>query len=138
MINGLAVLVCALAAILIGSFWYSPAGFGNAWMKEIGIKPSDVAEMKKKGMTGMWKSYVVQIAASLLTAYALAHFAKYTGANDPAGGAELGLWVWLGFVATTSTAFVTWEGKSWKWWVITNGCNLVTLVVMGGILATWK
>lgn len=138
MINLLAVLVCGLAAIVLGSFWYSPAGFGTAWMKEVGITQAQMEEAKKKGMSVMWKQYVIAFVSALLTAYVLAHFANYAGASDAMGGAQLGFWAWLGFFATTSTASVAWEGKSWKWWMLTNGYNLVLLLAMGMILATWK
>lgn len=138
MINLLAVLVCGIVAIVLGSFWYSPAGFGKAWMKEVGITQAQMEEAKKNGMPAMGKSYLTGLVAALLTAYVLAHFANYAGAADAMGGAQLGFWVWLGFFATTSSGMVTWEGRSWKWWAITNSYNLVLLAVMGVILATWK
>lgn len=138
MINWLAVLTCMVAAMMIGSFWYSPAGFGNAWMKELGIKPSDVEAMKKKGMQGMWKSYALQAVASIVTAVMLSNIGTYGAATGPLMGAALGFSIWLGFFATTSISHVTWEGRSWKWWAITNGYNLLMLVVMGMILASWK
>lgn len=138
MINMLAVLTCGVLAIVLGSFWYSPAGFGNPWMKEVGITQAQMEEAKKKGVSAMWKSYLIGFVSALLTAYVLAYFSKYAGAADALGGAQLGFWVWLGFFATTSSGSVTWEGKSWKWWIITNGYNLVLLLAMGIILATWK
>ncbi|HQU56998.1 MAG TPA: DUF1761 domain-containing protein, partial [Chitinophagaceae bacterium] len=33
-INWLAVLVAGISSFVIGGIWYSPALFGNAWMKE--------------------------------------------------------------------------------------------------------
>ena len=36
-INWLAVIVAAIASFVLGSAWYSPALFGNAWMKASGM-----------------------------------------------------------------------------------------------------
>lgn len=137
-INLLAVLVCGILAVALGMFWYSPAGFGTAWMKEVGITQAQMEEAKKKGMSAMWKSFVVGFAAAFVTAYVLAVVANFAGADDAMGGAGIGFLAWLGFCATTSSGSVTWEGKSWKWWLITNGYQLVLLLAMGAILATWK
>ena len=70
-INGFAVLAAAVASMVIGAIWYSPAVFGKIWMSLTGISDSKIKEMKSKGMA---KSYVIGFIASLVTAYVLAHF----------------------------------------------------------------
>jgi len=40
-VNYLAVLACTVVAMILGSLWYSPVLFGNAWMKAIGLKKED-------------------------------------------------------------------------------------------------
>ena len=50
----------------------------------------------------------------------------------------VGFWNWLGFVAPVTLGSVLWEGKSPKLWVLNNGYYLVSLIVMGVILALWQ
>ena len=45
--NFYAVLVAALTTLVVGSIWYSPVLFGNAWMKETGLTEE---ELKKGSM----------------------------------------------------------------------------------------
>lgn len=133
-VNLLAVLVCGVVAMFIGGLWYSGMLFGNIWMKLANITKKDVDAVTKKGM---WKSYILNLIAAMFTAYVLANVAQYGGADTPFKGAMLGLWIALGFVATSSIGMVLWEGKSWKLWFINNAYQVITLMLMGAILAAW-
>lgn len=42
------------------------------------------------------------------------------------------------FVATVMSASVLFEGKSWKWFGITAGYQLVNFIVVAAILAMWN
>src|SRR3989344_6289732 len=95
-INYLAVLVAAIAAIVIGSLWYSPILFGNIWMKLSGITKEKMEKDKKKG--GMTKLYVVQIVASLVMACVLANLIALLGLTGVVGGIQIAFLVWVGFV----------------------------------------
>ena len=130
----LGVVLAALSAFPIGSFWYSPAGFLTPWMKMVG---SNNDEMKKRFGPAMG----VIAVASLLTAYVLAHFIRYsqvaTGTTGIASGLETALWSWLGISLTTVLASGIFEPRSSWVMVITAGNRLVTLLVMGLILGAF-
>lgn len=138
MVNYLAILACGVLAIVLGSFWYSPAGFGKAWMRELGITQADVEAAKKKGMGMMWKQYAMQLAASIVTAFVLGTMIAYNGVSDVKTGMIFAFWVWLGFYATSSIGSVTWEGRSWIYWAINNGFSLVFLALSAAILVSWN
>lgn len=137
-INYPAVLVSAIAAMIIGSLWYGPL-FGKQWMAMMGIsKPSMDAAAKQ----AMMKSYGLMFVGSLVMACVLAHNLVYgssylhlTGWN---AGFQVGFWNWLGFVAPVTLGSVLWEKKSWSLWVLNNGYYVITLIVMGSILALWQ
>lgn len=133
-VNLVAVLVCGVVAMVIGGLWYSPVLFGNTWMKLAGLTMKDMEAAKKKGMA---MSYILNFVAALFMAFVLANIAQYGGADTAFKGAMLGLWVSLGFVATTSIGMVLWEGKSWKLWFLLNVYQVITLMAMGAILAVW-
>ncbi len=79
---------------------------------------------------------------SLLMAFVLAHaliFASnYLKIFDVSAGLTGAFWKWLGFIAPVTLGSVLWEGKSWKLWFLNNGYYLLSLIVMGVILAVWR
>jgi hypothetical protein len=139
-INYLAVVVAALANMAIGFLWYGPL-FGKTWMKLAGVAPKRKTSAKKKA-PGMEKTYLLAFVGSLVMSYVLAHSlifaAAYYEMSGITGGLMSGFWNWLGFIAPVTLGAVLWEGKPWKLWLIINGCYLVSLLVMGTILAGWR
>lgn len=137
-INYLAVLVAAIMSMAIGSFWYSPKGFGKQWMALSGITPDKIEAAKAKGMQ---KTYAIAFVGSLVMSYVLAHalvFASaYLQVSGMAAGLMAGFWNWLGFIAPVTLGSVLWEGKPWKLYVLNNAYYIVSLLVMGAILAVW-
>src|SRR2546429_8655500 len=133
-INYWAVLVSAIVSMLIGAFWYSPAGFGKAWMQLMGIGKKD---MDKATGKGMGSRYFMMFVGTLVMVYVLAYFVNYAGASDIMAGLQAGFWAWLGFIAPIMLSSVLWEGKPWKLYWINVTHYLVVLLVSGAILAAW-
>jgi len=67
-INYLAVLLAALSTMAVGAFWYTPAVFGNLWMKLAHVKPD---KNMSAGQSALM--YGLAFVGSLVTAYVLAH-----------------------------------------------------------------
>ncbi len=139
-INMMAVLVGGIVTMVIGALWYSPALFAKVWMKETGITED---KMKMAQAKGMGKTYLGSFIASLVLSYVLAHFVAIgvlaSGLSPSFSlGAQIGGWIWLGFIATSFLNTVFWEGKSWTLYFINAGHYLAVLVLVGGILGTWQ
>ncbi|MDB5264866.1 MAG: hypothetical protein JWN64_437 [Parcubacteria group bacterium] len=141
-INLLAVLVSAVASIALGMFWYGPL-FGKAWMNLVGVTPEQVAAFKTDpaAKKKMGRSYMIMALGSLVMAYVLATtlvFAtSYMHNSGILAGLQAGFWLWLGFVAPVAVAPVLWDSKPWKYFFITGGYYLVSLLISGCILALW-
>ena len=135
MINYWAVLGAALAAMVVGSLWYGPL-FGKVWMKPMGWDPNQPMSPEKRKAGN--KAMMWMIPVSLLTAYVLAHFVDYTASITWAEGAQAGFWIWLGFQFTLLLQSVIFEGKKKEAFYVNAGYQLVTLAVMGAILAVWS
>jgi hypothetical protein len=133
-INYLAVLVSAVLYMIIGFSWYSKSLFGALWMELIGLTEKDLEKAKEKGMA---KKFLLAFAAALIMAYTLAHFVDYTQSKTFMDGALTGFWIWLGFVATVLLSSILWENKPVKLYLINASYYLVSLGLMGGILAIW-
>lgn len=126
-VNYLAVLVATIAAFVIGAVWYSPMLFGNAWMKELGIKPGK----EKKGMGAlMAKSFLV----TFIMATTLALFSPAGWYEGLSTGAILG----FGIGAMTGVNNMIYEMKSSQLMLINAGYVLMMFLAMGAIIGAWQ
>ena len=132
-INYWAVLVAGVASMVLGMLWYGPL-FGKRWMQLSGFTQAD---MEKAKAGGMGKTYFWAFVGALVTAYVLAHFVGYFGADTVGRALQLAFWAWLGFVVTSSLDSVLWEGKPKELYLINIGYRLVSLAVMALIIARW-
>src|ERR1700693_3502406 len=91
------VIVSAVAAMVIGTVWYSPGVFGKPWMKMIGLSDK---EMKRRANLAM----AAMVVVSLVTAYVLSLFIvyqhAYSGQSWVNSGWETAFLAWLGIGAT--------------------------------------
>lgn len=133
-INYLAVFVAAIAANLIGMFWYSPAGFGKAWKSLVGLSQKDLEKAKEKGMAC---AYLAHFVASVVMVGVLAIFIEKLGVSDAWLGVHTAFWAWLGFMAPIVLGSVLWEGKSSKLFVLNGAYWLTTMLVAGAIIGGW-
>jgi uncharacterized membrane protein YeaQ/YmgE (transglycosylase-associated protein family) len=133
-INYVAVLVAAVVSMLIGAVWYSPILFGKEWMRLIGMTEKKLKEAKKKGVV---KSYLAGFVGALVMSFILAHFIDFVQVTAFLEGVSTGAWVWLGFIAPVLLGSVLWENKPIKLYLINAAYWLVSLSLMGGILAVW-
>jgi len=129
-INWVAVVVAAAANMVIGGIWYSKLAFGPTWQKRIGLSDKD---MKKNMSTAM----VGAVILALIMSFILAHFVSYAQDTTVWQGASTGFWVWLGFVMPVLALSVVYTRRGKKLFLINAGNLLITLLVMGAILAAW-
>ncbi|MBX4211634.1 MAG: DUF1761 domain-containing protein [Candidatus Yanofskybacteria bacterium] len=132
-INIWAVVVSALSQMVLGFLWYGPL-FGKTWMRLSNVSQTDIDRSKTRGMNML---YFLALVGSFVMAYVLAHFIDYAGATTIGGGMQAGFWSWLGFIAPVTLGGVLWEGKSVKFWMLSNAYQLISLLIMGAILASW-
>ncbi len=124
MINFVAIFLSTFAVMALGAFWYSPFGFGKAW--EALAKPKGVDAKK-----GFLMAFVLQFFMAFV-------FANIIPAGvGPVAGIMLALWMWAGFIGTTTLIMVVWEGRSIKLWLLDNSYHIISMVLMGSIVGGW-
>jgi hypothetical protein len=138
-INWLAVLVCVIVSMLVGSLWFNPKTFFPVWWKGIGKSENDVPG----GGGGMGMTWALTVLASFIQAVFMSLMVTAMGSMTPGGatlvsGATAGAILWLGFVAPTSLVNKLFAGHGLKIWAIEAGNHLVTFVVFGAILGAWR
>lgn len=124
------LLLAVVARGVIGALWYSPLLFVKPWMKAVGLT-------EKKMKAGMAKALSVDILASLVLAFVLAHAIHYAGAQGTAQGMVVGFFNWLGFMLVLGLGNVFFERKALKAFYIDSGYQLVYMLAMGAILVNF-
>ncbi len=142
-INWLAVVVCVVVQVIVGSTYFSPKGFFPMWWEAIGKGKMDPSQMSGSGAGAeMAKAYGIVIASAIVIAVFLALLVNAMGKMTAGGatlasGATAGFLLWLGFVAPTSLSNRVFAGQL-KAWVIEAGYHLINFVIMGAILGAWR
>lgn len=127
-VNWGALLVAGVVNMVLGALWYSPMVFGKDWMKLMSIK-----EMKPNPVT-MLGMFIV----ALLIGWVLACFVAYAGATTFGLGMEVGLMAAVGFVVLTGISGTMASKTSWNLLAINAGYWVVSLALMGGIIASMR
>jgi hypothetical protein len=129
-INWWALLAAVVARMVLGGIWYSPLLFLNRWLALTGRSHTDMNSR-------MPMLLLVDLVSSLMMAFVLVHAIHYAGAVTWMQGAAVGFFNWLGFVATVTLGITLYERKPFALFVITNGWQLISLLLIGVILAVW-
>lgn len=137
-IDLVAVGVAALVAFILGFLFHGPL-LGKLWMKLADIHPTGNEKLSDMVPQMLWN-----LLANFVTAFVLAGVLWIAFSSPLMGeitwykGAISAAWLWLGFLVTSSSVEVIWMGRSVKLWLFEAGCSLVTMLVMGAIIACWK
>ncbi len=132
-INWIAVILCVLANLIVGSIWYHPKTFYPAWAKAKGRPTTPAAGAN---MTPVW---ILTVVAALVISIAMAFVVKSIGGAMPGGvdvvnGALVGFMMWLGFITPAYLINSLFAGPAYKAWAIEVGEYLVVFLIMGAIL----
>jgi len=130
-VNWVAIVIAAIAQFIIGWVWYGPL-FGKTWMSMMGMSQQSMSR------EGMRKTMTLTFIGSLVTAAVLSMLVGWMGAKTLGAGIAAGFWAWLGFVATVTLGGVLFAKMSWNLYILNNAYQLVSLAVMGAILAKWS
>ena len=134
-INWLAVVVCVVVSMIVGSIWFSEKVFFPVWWQAIGRSKSDTPGMS--GGSNMVKTFGLTILASFVQAVFMSLFITAMGSTTLVSGALAGFLLWLGFVAPSSLTNKVFAGQL-KALVLEAGNHLVTYVLFGAILGAWR
>jgi hypothetical protein len=86
----------------------------------------------------LWNLLVQFVTAFVLAViFLFASASTYIGGMGILGGVILAVWLWLGFLVTSSSIEVIWMGRNYKLWLFEVVCSLIVMVTMGAIIAAW-
>lgn len=131
-INYWAVAVVWLVNVVVGSFWYSPAGFGKQWPKLSGVDIMKLPQNEANRAIGAVSVSAVVQAVVLAIILNSLHTAGWLN------GLWTGLLLWAGLTAATTVGVTLYSRKSWKFWWLNSSYFLVVMPVNAIILAVWR
>ena len=130
-INHWAVLVSALANLLIGAIWYSPALFYKAWQSENKLTDDDMKIFNPA------KTYGISTILSLVICYNMAFFLGDDG-TDWQWGIVAGFLAGFGWAAMVFVIIALYEQKSVRYMLINGGYIVIYFTFVGFILGVWR
>lgn len=131
-INYWAVVIAWLVNVVVGSFWYSPAGFGKLWTKLTGI---DHMKMPEKEAT---KTIGFIALSALVQVFVLAVIIRSLHVTEVTNALLVGGFVWLGLTAATTVGNALYQRLGWKFWWLNSSYFLLVMIVNSIILAIWR
>jgi hypothetical protein len=132
-INWLAILVAAIIPMVVGGLWYSNLLFAKRWISLMGTTEE---ELRKNFNPA--KTYGVTFVMCIVMAYVMDYFVHYTLSMSFVQGMKIGFALWVGLVVTTAYQSVTFQGVKQGLYIMNMGYNLVSMMLMGGLLAVWR
>lgn len=133
-INYWAVIIATLSSMVVGSIWYLPRAFGNAWMKLVGVTPSS----KPGDVAG---PLITTLLLSFVTAWVLAGAAfiawQFYGGGFLWSTIATTIVLWAGFSAARHVTHDAFEKRPSRLTMLSMGNDLVTLLVMAIIIGVW-
>jgi hypothetical protein len=127
----LAIILCVVANMVIGAFWYSPLLFANKWMAALGKNRED---FNKEGAN---LGYFISLLAAVVTAYVLSLFIQLLDSVTIFDGAIIGFLSGLGIAAMRELSPTFFESRNFTLFYISAGYHIVSLTVMGIIIAAF-
>lgn len=156
------VAATALVPLVVGFLWYNPKTFANAWMKSAGITPEHGKGANMPLIFGL--TLLFGVMASIVLSGIAVHQASFYALLQPEGGVTLpgneedykmimekygksfrtfhhgvihGIMTSLFLVLPIIGTNALYERKGFKYIAINVGYWMVTLAIMGGIIARY-
>ena len=131
-LNYWAIIVASLVNVVVGTFWYSPIGFGKIWTSITGI---DMMKMPKNQAN----TAIVLVALGAIVQTAVLAVTLNTMKISGLGNALVtGVVLWAGFVAATALGDTLYARRGWKLWCLNSSFFLLVLAINSVILTTWR
>lgn len=132
-VNWLAVIVSGLAIFALGSVWFMPKGFGNAWMRSIDWTPGE----DEKGDP---VKFALALVSGFVISLAVAMVAEATGTDSLGEGAVLAIVLGVGIAAAImfiTSVFSPKTPRPWTWFVIMGGYYFVSIAIAAIVVSVW-
>ena len=127
-LNWLGIFLAALVGFVLGGIWFQPFAFGKAWKSFLHTTEEQRKKNSKKALTLTFIIY-------LFMGWVFIGYFQALHLHGWMDGAKQGLFLGVGFAATNGLVESLFRAEPFKQFLIEYGCQVLTMVVMGAILA---
>ena len=131
-LNWVAVAVASVVAMVVGFVWYARGVFGKPWMKSIGLTDKDLKN------ADMIRPMILMVVATVVSVIAIGVLVQVLALSTIWQGATFGILVALALIGTNKVMQAQFEQQPLAYNVITTGADVVSLALVGAILAVWR
>lgn len=131
-LNYWAVVVVWLLYLVVGAFWYSPAGFAKRWTKLAG---NDILKIPADKAN---KIIAFVAVSGLVQAFTLGVVLNSLDVTSVVNGLAVGLVLWFGLTAATTVGVTLYSLKSWKFLWLNSSYFLVVMSIASVIFTLWQ
>lgn len=131
-LNYWAILVAWIFTCALGSYWYSPAGFGKKWTQ---LTDVDIMKLPKDLANRAIGAVVI---SSFLQAVALAIVVQWVNPQTVWDGLVAGLVIWFGFVTLTTVGTTLYQRKGFRFIWLNSSFFLIVMVINSILLTVWR
>ncbi|MBS4177854.1 DUF1761 domain-containing protein [Lederbergia citrea] len=125
----IAIILAVVANTVIGALWYSPILFASVWMKSLGKTEEELN--KSNANIG----YMLTMIAAIVSAIVLSLFISMLDHVTVGSGALIGFLAGLGIASARELSPTFFEGRKLTLFFISASYHVVSLTVMGMIIA---
>lgn len=122
-----------LAAFLLSFLWYAVL-FQKPWMRALGIRLEDVHELQMSKLA----PYVTALISYVVLGVVTAVLVQWMDLRGLGAGLLLGALTFVGFNLTAFARLVFFEDRPLALLWIDGGADLLTHLIFGGLLTTWR
>jgi hypothetical protein len=130
-VNWVGVVVATVVTFGLGALWYSPVLFAKAWMAAHGYTAEQVQAMRRTA----GRAYAVTFLCWLLMATAVGILLRQISIESAVTGFKVGLLAWVGFAVPVGLSSHVFSQRRFAAFAIDAGYQLVSLLIMGLVLA---
>jgi hypothetical protein len=128
-VNWLGVVVGTVVSMILGMLWYGPL-FGKTWLAMIGKRAEEIESNPMDYLKTALAAFVSMIFLNLAV--------NAFGAGSLVEGAIQGALVFIGFGATATFVYTTFEGPPQKVWLLYSAYQVLVFIIMGAVFAVWR
>jgi hypothetical protein len=122
-----------LAAFLLSFLWYAVL-FQKPWMRALGIRLEDVHELQM----AKFAPYVTALISYVVLGVVTSVLVQWMDLRGLGAGLLLGALTFVGFNLTAFARLVFFEDRPLALLWIDGGADLLTHLIFGGLLTTWR
>ncbi|WP_221564944.1 DUF1761 domain-containing protein [Alkalihalobacillus sp. TS-13] len=130
-ISILGIALAAVANFMIGALWYSPLLFANIWIETVNKTREDFSSSSAN------LGHLLTFLGGIISAYVLSLLIQLFDPITLWSGATLGFLAGIGFSVVREISPTIFEGRNTVLFFISAGYHVVSLTIMGTIVAAF-